>query len=346
MPENASRPFRDAAPRLQLRYLSADDVARIDPTPAEVVAAVESVLRAQGEGQAVLEPRVHLEPPASYRGHFNVLRAFVAPLHVAGVKVVGDFLDNYKQHLPSEMGLLSLFDPSTGAPVAVIDTADLTDRRTGALTAVGAKYLARQNARVLGHIGARGTAFFNVTMLAALFDFEEIRVTSRRPESRKAFGEALGRTLGRRVRVVETVRDAVEGADIVVEATRLETPEPILRTAWIAPGALVIPYGTMSAVELDLLAIMDKVVVDDWKQCRAGGRFGALREHVDRGLLTEQTLHAEIADIVVGRKPGRERDDERILFWHRGLATTDLALGHLLLERATALGIGTILPYR
>ena len=104
------------------------------------------------------------------------------------------------------------------------------------------------------------------------------------------------------------------------------------RTA--ATGALVVPYGTVSAVELDLLSIMDKVVVDDWNQCRAGGRFGALRPHVEHGLLSEETLHAEIADVVVGRRPGRERDDERILFWHRGLATCDVALGSLLLKRA------------
>jgi ornithine cyclodeaminase len=199
---------------------------------------------------------------------------------------------------------------------------------------------------VLGHIGARGTAFWNVVLLDSLFGFEEIRVTSARSESREAFGRELERALGKPVRVVASAREAVEGADIVVEATRLVEPEPLLRTAWIGEGALVVPYGTISAVELDLLSVMDKVVVDDWSQCRAGGRFGALREHVDRGLLTEKTLHAELADVVVGRKPGRERDDERILFWHRGLATCDLALGALLVARAEERGVGTILRYR
>jgi ornithine cyclodeaminase len=148
------------------------------------------------------------------------------------------------------------------------------------------------------------------------------------------------------VRVVDTVRDAVEGADIVVEATRLAAPEPILRTAWIAPGALVVPYGTMSAVELDLLSVMSKVVVDDWEQCKPGGKFGSLREHVERGLLTRESLHAELGEIVAGRKPGRERPEERILFWHRGLATCDVALGAHFLERATAGGVGTVLRYR
>jgi alanine dehydrogenase len=308
-----------------------------------VLAAVEDVLRAQGRGEVVLEPRVHLEPGATFRGHWNVLRAYVAPLRVAGVKVVGDFVDNHRRGLPSELGLLTLFDPETGAPTALVDAADLTSRRTGALTAVGAKYLARRSSRVLGHIGSRGTAFWNVVLLDSLFGFEEIRVTSRRPESRDEFGRTLERELGKPVRVVATAREAVEGADVVVEATRLVEPEPILRTEWIGEGAFVVPYGTVSAVELDLLSVMSKVVVDDWGQCKAGGRFGALRPHVERGLLTEDTLHAELAEVVVGRKVGRERDDERILFWHRGLATCDVALGALLVERAVEQDVGTVL---
>lgn len=311
-----------------------------------MIAAIEDVVRAQGRGDVVLEPRVHLEPGESFRGHWNVLRAFVAPLGTAGVKVVGDFVDNYRHGLPSELGLLTLYDPSTGAPTAIVDAADLTSRRTGALTAVGAKYLARPDARVLGHIGSRGTAFWNVVLLDFLFDFDEIRVTSRRPESRDEFGHALERELGKPIRVVATAEEAAEGADIVVEATRLVEPEPVLRTAWIAEGALIVPYGTVSAVELDLLDVMSKVVVDDWSQCKVGGRFGALTPHVERGLLSEDTLHGELADVVVGRKAGRERDDERILFWHRGLAICDVALGTLLLEHAVDRGIGTVLRYR
>jgi ornithine cyclodeaminase len=90
---------------------------------------------------------------------------------------------------------------------------------------------------------------------------------------------------------------------------------------------------------------MDKVFVDDWGQCRRG-RFGALRAHVDHGLVTEDTIAGELADVVAGSLPGRERDDERILFWHRGLATTDIALGQAILDRAAEQGVGTLLPYR
>ena len=131
----------------------------------------------------------------------------------------------------------------------------------------------------------------------------------------------------------------------MVEASRLMKPEPLLKTAWIKKGAFVVPYGTMSAVELSLTDIMSKMVVDDWGQCK-GGQFGSLRAHVEAGKLSEQTLHAEFGQIVAGLKPGRERDDETILFWHRGLSLSDIALGHALLEKSARTGIGQKLRFR
>jgi ornithine cyclodeaminase len=330
---------------VQLVYLSGPDVAALGMTDAEILGAVEAALQAQGRGEAVIEPRVHLVPDPAFRGHFNVLRGYIAPLGVAGVKVVGDYVDNYQRGLPSEMALLNLFDPRTGRPLAVLDASAITDMRTGAVTAIGARHLARRSSRVLGHVGARGSAYWNVRLLDRLFDFDEIRVHSRRPESRAAFGSRLAADLGKPVKVVDDWESCVRGADIVVEAARLVEPAPLLKTAWIQRGACVIPYGTQSAVELSLTDVMDKVVVDDWSQCRPGLPFGALRAHVDSGKLTNETLHAELGEIVAGKKPGRERDDETILFWHRGLSTTDIALGHAMLEKARRLGIGQTLRY-
>jgi ornithine cyclodeaminase len=137
----------------------------------------------------------------------------------------------------------------------------------------------------------------------------------------------------------------VRGADVVVEASRLPEPKPMLLTSWIKKGAFVVPYGTMSAVELSLTDIMDKMVVDDWGQCRKGLPFGALRAHVDSDRLSERNLHGELGEIVAGKKPGRERDEETILLWHRGLSITDIALGHAMLEKAKRLSIGQRLRF-
>jgi ornithine cyclodeaminase len=329
---------------IYIDYLNAFDIDALDLSNDEILKAIETSLGAQGNGETVIEPRVHLEPDASFHGHFNVLRGYVAPLGLAGIKVVGDYVDNYKLGYPSEFGVLNLFDPRTGVLKAILDATAITDMRTGAVTAMGAKHLARKGSKVLGHIGARGTAYWNVRLLDHLFDFDEIRVHSRRPESRDAFGAKLEKDLGKKITVTDNWRDCVDGADIVVEASRLNAPEPMLKTEWIKKGAFVVPYGTMSAVELSLTDIMDKLVVDDWGQCK-GGKLGSLRAHVETGKLSEQTLHAELGQIVAGLKPGRQSDEETILLWHRGLSLSDIALGSALLEKAKAANLGQRLRF-
>jgi ornithine cyclodeaminase len=330
---------------IHLTFLNGPDIERLALTNAEILDAVEQALDAQGRRAVVLEPRVHLVPQDSAAGHFNVLRGVVHPLELAGVKVVGDFVNNYKLGLPSEPAILNLFDPATGMPKAILDATSLTDMRTGAMTALGGKYLAKKTSKVLGHIGARGTSYWNVRLLDHFFDFEEIRVHSKRPESQSAFADRLAKDLGKAVRAVDSWEQCVRGADIVVEASRLTAPQALLKTEWIEAGALVVSYGTMSAVELSLTDIMDKVVVDDWGQCRKGLPFGALRRHVDLDKLTEQNLHAELGQIVAGLRPGRESDEETILFWHRGLSLSDIALGHALLKKAQTMAIGQSLRF-
>jgi ornithine cyclodeaminase len=330
--------------KLTLTWLSGPDIERLAMTDDEILAAVEQGLIAQGNGQAVIEPRVHLTPDPAFKGHFNVLRGYVAPLNLAGVKIVGDYVENYKRGLASEMALLNLFDPRTGMPIAVLDATAITDMRTGALTALGAKHLARRDSRVLGHIGSRGTAYWNVRLLDEIFDFDEIRVHSRRPESRESFAERLTRDLVKPVAATPDWQSCLDGADIMVEASRLETRTELFKTAWIKKGATVIPYGTVSALELSMASIMDKIVVDDFGQFRAG-KLGALRPHIDAGLIDEASVHAELCEIVTGRKPGRERRDETILFWHRGLSLSDIALASAMLEKARRRLIGQTLIY-
>lgn len=327
-----------------LDFLNRFDIESLAITDDEILDAVELALIAQGRGETEIEPRTHIRPRTDVEGHFNVLRGWIGgEIDSAGVKVVGDFVPNYLQGRPSEYGLLTLFDPHMGAPKAIVDATGITEMRTGAITALGAKHLGPRQPKVLAHIGARGTAYWNVRLLCHLFDFDEVRVHSRRPESREAFAARLRADLGRDIVVTDTWQACLEGADILVEASRLPEPEPLFKTAWVKPGALVVPYGTMSAVELDLTDIMDKVVMDDWGQ--AHGLFGALRAHVDQGKLTADSLHAELGEIAAGSKSGREADDETILFWHRGLSLSDIALGHAMLAKARDRGIGQRLRF-
>ena len=123
-------------PELFLHYLNHPDVQTLAMTDAEIVGAVEQALIAQARGETTIEPRMHLTPETDFPGHFNVLRGYIRPLGVAGVKVVGDYYRNYEVGLPSELAVLNLFDPKTGAPLAIIDASDITDMRTGAVTAL------------------------------------------------------------------------------------------------------------------------------------------------------------------------------------------------------------------
>src|SRR3954453_11986062 len=135
---------------LWLLFLSGPDIDALALTATEIVDAVESVVAAHGRGETVFEPRVHLVPDNGGTGHFNVLRGHVSTLGergISGIKVIGDFVPNYEQGLPSELGLATLYDPFTGVPLAVMDATLVTEARTGAMTAVGAKHLARPDAR-------------------------------------------------------------------------------------------------------------------------------------------------------------------------------------------------------
>ena len=327
---------------IEIEWLGGPEVAALNLTDDEILNAVERGLIAAGEGRTVIEPRMHLKPGGDVNGHFNVLRGVVDGY--AGVKVVGDFVDNYKSGLPSEMALLNLFDPETGTPRAVIDAAGITDMRTGAVTALGAKHLAPEKPRVLGHIGARGTAYWNVRLLDHLFDFEEIRVHSRRLESREPFGARLSADLGKKVTVTEDWESCLKGADILVEASRLNAPTPLFDRSWVRPGALVVPYGTMSTLPMGFTHGIDMMVMDDLGQMNAG-EFGALRPHIKAGEVTRDSFAGEIGQIAAGRLPGRTSPDQTILFWHRGLATSDIALGAYMLEKARGMGLAKRLTY-
>lgn len=230
---------------IDITYLNRSAVEELSLTNDKILSAVEASLKAQGEGQSVMEPRAHLVPEDSAKGHFNVLRGFVKSLGLAGVKVLGDFVGNYKRALPSELAVLNHFDLETGVPNTLIDATRITEIRAGAIMAIGAKYLARKNNKILRHIGARRTSYWNVRQLDHLFDFKEIKDRSRRPESRNAFTQRLESDLGKPVVVTEYWEACVREADIVVEAPRLTELTPLLKTDWIKISRIVVPYGAL-----------------------------------------------------------------------------------------------------
>ena len=267
---------------IYIDYLNALDIAELALTDDEIIGAVEAGLAARAAAKTVIEPRVH-SCPAVARPFQRAARRHSRRWISAGVKVVGDFVDNYRQGLPREFGILNLFDPRTGTPRAILDATAITEMRTGAVTAVGAKHLAPpkpQDPRP--YRGARHRLLERAAARPALRLRRDPRPFAPARKPRPLRGAALGRP-----RQAGACRRQLGGlrARAPTSWSRRPgstAPEPLLKTDWIKPGALVIPYGTMSAVELSLTDIMGKMVVDDWGQCRQGP-FGALRAHVEAG---------------------------------------------------------------
>ncbi len=328
---------------INILFLSKEDVEGLGLSLSEIMEAIETGLRAHGQNKVIMPSKDHLalDYPEKL---FNILKGYVEPVNVAGVKVIGDFQKNYEVGLPSELALITLYHPETGAPFAIIDGTLITWMRTGAVTAVGAKYLASEKPRVLGHIGSRGTAWYNVPMLDILFNFEEIRITSKRPESRERFAAEMSSQLGKQVILRDTTEETVRDADIIIDASRLLEHQVLVKDRWVKRGALIQPYGAVLSVEPSLPFSVDKMVVDDWNQCQKS-QYGQFASLIHAGELRDQHIYGEIGEVVAGLKPGRESPDERILFWHKGFAISDIMLGNLAYQKAVELGIGTSLPY-
>ena len=321
-------------------FLDRETVRSLLPDTRALLQIVEGGLAAHGRREVVLPPKSHLVLDDRFNGHFNILSGYVAPADIAGVKVIGDYVDNYRVGLPSEIALLTLYDPRTGAPRALLDATQLTWLRTGAVTGIGARHLARSDSRIVGHVGARGTAFSNLQALASLFDLEEIRIASKRWETREALAREIEDKLGIRARPVDTVEAACRGADIVIEATRLEQPQVLIEDKWLKPGSLLVTYGWVMAVDPLTVASVEKRVVDDWEQCHKGG---ALYPLIASGALRDEHIHAEIGQIVCGERTGRTHAEERILFWHRGFAISDIVLGSWIADQAKQKQLGQTL---
>lgn len=322
---------------IAFKFLDQADVRSLTPDPGMVMDIVESGLVAHGRRDVVLPPKSHIHLDHRYNGHFNILMGYVGPLESAGVKVIGDYVDNYDLDLPSEVALLTLYDPRSGVPRAIMDATTLTWLRTGAVTGIGVRHLARKDASIVGHIGARGTAFSNIQSIALARPIREVRISSRQQETREALAQRIEDELGIRAIPVASAAEAVDNADIVVEATRLEKPRVLVEDGMLKKGALLVTYGWVMAVDPSFPRAADKFVVDDWRQCCEGGTFHSL---IAEGQLTRDHLHAEIGEIVAGDRPGRENDDERIVFWHRGFAISDIVLGQWILDRATREKVG------
>ena len=304
----------------------------------ECIAAVEAALRLHAEGRT-LGPGV-LGVPAG-RGGFHIKAAgLLGPRSYFAAKTNANFPDNPRRFgLPTIRGTVVLADAETGEPLALLDSASVTALRTGAATGVAAKHLARPDARSATIVGCGAQAGMQLAALAAVLPLERAWVLDTEPARAEAFAARAAADLGLRVAVAAEPRAALRESDVCVTCT--PSRRALVFRDDVAPGTFIAAVGADSQGKQELepaLVASSTLVVDVLEQC---AEIGELQHALAAGLLTRAGVHAELADVVAGRRPGRTRDDEITIFDSSGTALQDVAAAALVYEKALAGGCGT-----
>jgi len=257
----------------------------------------------------------------------------------AGIKWIGSSPLNPKTHqLPRASGILILNDPETKLPLAIMDAAIISAMRTGAAGGVGMKYLARKESRVMGIIGAGVQARTQSMAARVVFPgLEQILIFDIVPERSDAWCREMGAKLHLPCRPAKSAEEALRESCFFVTVTTAH--EPIVKAAWVKPGQT---YIHMAGYEDEVAVVKraDKIVVDSWVEVHHRG-IQTVVMAVEQGVISERDIYAEIGEIILGQKKGRERDDEFIYYNTVGMGIEDIAFGAYVFEEAKRKGIGT-----
>ena len=309
---------------------------------ADAMGVCEEVYHMHARGSVVWSSpqSFKLDVADGFNNHWHVKSVFLKDVPTTGVRIYNYYDDGVRNTVGGldNTRYIVLSDPRSGEPRAIVDEHWSYAIRSAAAAAIACKWVGPRNPRILGLVGIGTMGTNALRCLATMYRFEEVRCTSRRPETRNAFAEKWSRELGLRVTPKDSVEEVVRGADIAVGGTT--SGDIVSREPWLDPGCTFI---SLARRELDPAgwAKLDKVVIDSWDFNMLQRDF---RRTVETGLFSRQQLHAEIHELVAGQKSGRERDDERILVHTTGLVSQDVALAHFVYERALAKGSGLWLP--
>ena len=330
----AKAPRLKADPKTVL-YLSRGDVERVALPMTEIISALERMFKEKGEGRVEMPPKPGIHPMTD--AFIHAMPAHIPSLGAAGMKWVSGYPENQKQGLPYINGLLILNDPETGIPLSIMDCTWITAMRTGAATALAAKYLARKDSSTAGILACGVQGRSNLEALACLFELSKVKAYDLRPEIARRFAEEMGEKLGLIVEVVTEPEKAVRGMDLVVTSGPiLKHPKPVIEAGWLAEGAFASPVDFDSFWTPEALRQADKLATDDAQQMRYYRREGYFQKTPEP--------YADLGEIAAGKKPGRESPRERTISINLGLALEDMATALPIYEKALARGIGTRLP--
>ena len=325
--------------------LKREDVQRV-LTMADAISAVEDGLKGLARDRVIMPQRTAIRMQDHHGLHLG-MPAYVDTGSGPGalaLKVVTVYPDNPDRYgLPTTIGTLLLNDPRTGELLAIMDAGYLTAVRTGAISGVATKHLARSDARSLGIFGAGAMARTQLLAIREVRDLENVLVFDPAGDMRERFAAEMSQVTGIEIKPAEDAR-ACAGCDIVVTAT--SSREPVFDGSWLRPGAHVNGIGSHSpdAREIDTVAVQRcKIVVDHRPACmaEAGEFIITMRE----GLFGEERIHASLGEIAAGMRPGRESPEEITLFKSVGFAMEDAVTARLAYERALAMGVGQTIDF-
>jgi ornithine cyclodeaminase/alanine dehydrogenase len=320
----------------ELLYLSKADVAAAGPSMSEIIEALETAFKEKGQGRVEMPPKPGVHPGGG-DNFIHAMPAYIPALKSAGIKWVGGFPDNTKQGLPYITGLLILNDTTTGLPLAVMDCIWITAMRTGAASAVSARYLARPESAVVGMLGCGVQGRTNVEALNVLFPLKRVMAYDVQSEARDRYADEIQTRFGLEVVTVENPREAVTGCDIIVTAGLiLKKPHATIQAGWMDPGAFASLVDFDSYWHPAALHEAAKFCTDDTAQMLHYKSAGYFQD--------TPAIHADLGELVTGQKAGRETPEERTITANLGLAIDDMAVAPLIYKRALEKGIGTKLP--
>ena len=321
---------------MKLLYLSQADVKATGLTMAETIEALERAFAEKGRGEVEMPPKPGIHPGGG-DNFIHAMPAYIPALESAGIKWVSGFPGNKERGLPYITGLLILNDPATGLPLSVMDCVHITALRTGAATAVAAKYLARPDSSTVGILGCGVQGRSNLEALNVLFPLQRVMAYDLDTGAAGRYAQEMEERLGLEVQVAETPRQAVSGCDIVVTAGPiLRKPHATIKAGWLDEGAFASLVDFDSYWHPAAMHEADKFCTDDIPQLRHYQEVGYFQDIPE--------VYGDLGELVSGQKPGRQTDAERTMTANLGLAMDDMAVAPLIYRRAVEKGIGTWLP--
>jgi len=316
-------------------YLSRKDIETINLPMREIIDALEAMFKEKGAGRTEMPPKpgIHTRPDA----FIHAMPAYIPSLQSAGMKWVSGYPDNQRRSLPYITGLLLLNDPETGIPIAIMDCTWITAKRTGAATAVAAKYLARPDSTTVGIVACGVQGRSNLEALSCLFKIKKVKAYDLYPEIAERYATEMSKALNLDIEPVKRLTEAVRSLDLVVTSGPiLKHPKPLIEPGWLSEGAFASPVDFDSYWKGEAIRQINKLATDDLVQMRYYRQEGYFKETPEP--------YADLGEIVAGLKPGRESPAERTMSMNLGLALDDMATAIKIYKLAKTKGIGVELP--